>query len=378
VTGVGTAAVALAADLIGIDSVNPGLAPGAAGERQIVDHLRSRLDRAGFATTVVPAAGDADRPSLVAVPPGPGAGPTVLLNGHLDTVGVAGMVEPFTPRVEGDRLRGRGAADMKAGVAAAVVAAETLAASGAPVRAVLALTADEEDANVGCEAVIGALAGLGVSPDVCVVAEPTDLALARSLRGFAVVRVTFAGRSAHSSQPELGTNAVTHLGRLLAAVDERAAAVRGIGGDLMATVAHGGESPFVVPAHAECLVERRTVPGERARDALAEIRALLDPAWNAAAELVAHREAWQLDGEGTAAELARRLGDELGTGPTFDAPYWMEAPLWQQICPTLVCGPSGGGLHAVDEWVDLNQVRAFVSALIAVLAAPSTWRRDAD
>ena len=146
----------------------------------------------------------------------------------------------------------------------------------------------------------------------------------------------------------------------------------------MATVAHGGESPFVVPAHAECLVERRTVPGERAGDALAEIRALLDPAWNAAAELVAHRDAWQLDDEGTAAELARRLGDELGTGPTFDAPYWMEAPLWQQVCPTLVCGPSGGGLHAVDEWVDLGQVRAFVSALIAVLAAPSTWWRDAD
>jgi acetylornithine deacetylase len=378
VIAAGAAAVDLAADLVAIDSVNPGLVSGAAGERRIVDHLRSRLDRAGFTTTVVPAAGDADRPSLVAVPAGPATGPTVLLNGHLDTVGVAGMAEPFTPRVEGDRLSGRGAADMKAGVAAAVVAAERLAASGAPARAVLALTADEEDANLGCEAVAGALAGLDVRPDVCLVAEPTDLALARSLRGFAVVRVTFAGRAAHSSQPELGTNAVTHLGRFLAAVDERAVAVRAIGGDLMATVARGGASPFVVPAYAECLVERRTVAGERARDALTEVRELLDPSWHAAAELVSHRDAWQLDDAGTAAELARRLGDELGTGPTFDAPYWMEASLWQQLCPTLVCGPSGGGLHAVDEWVDLGQVRAFVPALMAVLAAPSTWWRDAD
>lgn len=63
-----------------------------------------------------------------------------------------------------------------------------------------------------------------------------------------------------------------------------------------------------------------------------------------------------------------QLGAELGTGPTFDAPYWMEAALWQQVCPTLVCGPSGGGLHADDEWVDLSQVRTFTSALVAVLA----------
>ena len=77
----------------------------------------------------------------------------------------------------------------------------------------------------------------------------------------------------------------------------------------------------------------------------------------------------------TAADLAVRLGAALGTGPTFDAPYWMEAPLWQQLCPTLICGPSGGGLHAVDEWVDLRQVRALTSALIEVL---SSWRPDAD
>ena len=101
------------------------------------------------------------------------------------------------------------------------------------------------------------------------IAEPTDLALGQSLRGFAVVQVTFAGRAAHSSQPELGVDAVQHLGRLLHAIDERAPAVKAAGGDLMVTVAHGGESPFVVPHHAECLVEVRTpavaaVLGDRA------------------------------------------------------------------------------------------------------------------
>jgi acetylornithine deacetylase len=370
-----TAAIDLLTELVGIDSVNPGLVPGAAGEAKIVDHLRARLAGAGFVVTVVPAVGHEDRPSLVAVPPGPDDQPTVVLNGHLDTVGVTGMPDPFTARVDGDRLYGRGATDMKGGVAAIVAAAEHLVSTGAPVRPVLALVADEEDASLGSEAVIAALPGIGVRPDACVIAEPTDLSLSRSLRGFAVVRVTFPGRAAHSSQSELGVNAVTHLGRLLRAVDVRAGEVRAAGGDLMVTFARGGESAFVVPDHAECLVELRTDPDRSSADALADVAALLETEWNAEVELVAHRDGWRLDDTGPAADLALRLGAALGTGPTFDAPYWMEAPLWQQLCPTLICGPAGGGLHAVDEWVDLRQVRALTTALIDVL---SDWRPDAD
>ena len=105
------------------------------------------------------------------------------------------------------------------------------------------------------------------------------------------------------------------------------------------------------------------------------MQSLLVPEWQASAELVTHREAWRLDNTGPAAGFAGRLGDELGTGATFDAPYWMEAPLWQEVCPTLVCGPSGGGLHAVDEWVDLRQVRALTTALVSVL---SRWSPGAD
>lgn len=370
-----TAAVELLAELVGIDSVNPALVPGAAGETRIVAHLEARLTAAGFATTVVPAVGHEGRPSLVAVPPGPEEWPTVVLNGHVDTVGMAGMPEPFTPRIEGDRLMGRGAADMKGGVAAIVAAAEHLVAAGAPVRPVLALVADEEDASLGSEAVIAALPGIGVRPDACLIAEPTDGVLCRSLRGFALVRVTFSGRAAHSSQAELGINAITHLGRLLHAVDLQADGVRADGGELLVTLAQGGSSAFVVPDRAECLVELRTPPDRPSADALALVRGLLEPEWRAEAELLTHREGWRLDDHGPAAGLARRLGAELGAGSSFDAPYWMEAPLWQQVCPTLVCGPSGGGMHAVDEWVDLRQVRALATALTTVLG---DWRPDAD
>ncbi|MFW5474165.1 M20 family metallopeptidase [Knoellia sp. CPCC 206450] len=361
------AAVQLACELVAVDSVNPGLVPGAAGEQRIVELLASRLTRSGFTVTVVPGAEDGGRPSLVAAPPARPGAATVVLNGHLDTVGVAGMTDPFVPRVEGDRLLGRGAADVKGGVAALVVAAEQLVATGTPVRPVLALVADEEDASIGSESVIATLPDLGIQPDVCLIAEPTDLVVTRSLRGFAVVRVRFPGQAAHSSQAELGVNAVTHLGRFLHALDEQAPAVRAQGGDLMATVVTGGSSAFVVPDSAECLVEMRLTPEQPCAQALDVVTALLDPRWRATAELVAGREGWRLDEQGVAAELGRALGDALDTGAVFDAPYWMEAPLWQELCPTVVCGPSGGGLHAADEWLDLSQLRAFADSLVTVL-----------
>jgi len=385
---VGVDAVGLAVDLVRIDSVNPGLVPGAAGEHHVVGHLRDRLLRTGFETQVVTPHGHPDRPSLVAVGPQGPPGPTVVLTGHLDTVGVEGMPDPFAGRVEGDRLLGRGASDMKGGVAGLVVAAEELAARRAAGRVVLALVADEEDRGLGTESVLEALPGLGVVPDVAIVGEPTWLALAETLRGYALVEVTLTGRAAHSSQPELGTNAVAHLGRLLTAVEASDGELPPAGGSLMVTVASGGQSPFVLAQRATALVERRTVAGESAADALAEVEGILadlraaDPTVAADARLVAAREPWRLDTEGAAATLAARLERTLAAdGPLdgthegrFHAPYWMEAPLWQAAgIPALVCGPAGGGLHAADEWVDLRQVRRYAVALTAALRA---WAVD--
>ncbi|MGA8045691.1 MAG: M20/M25/M40 family metallo-hydrolase [Dermatophilaceae bacterium] len=380
-TDAGEAATRLAAELIALDTTNPGLVTGAPGERAAVDHLRSRLDRAGFTTHVITPDEHPGRPSLVAYPSDSEGLPTAILNGHLDTVGPGAMLEPFSPRVVADRMHGRGSADMKAGIAALVVAAERVAAAGS-VRPVLALVADEEDASVGSESVIAALPALGVDPEVCLIAEPTDLALARTVRGFAVIRVSIEGRAAHSSQPELGTNAVSRLGRLIAAVDEQAQRIRAAGGDLMVTVARGGESPFVVPAAAECIVERRVAPGEALTEVVTEVQSLLRPDWDATIEVLAQREPWRCDSAGPARRWGDALADGLGTGWDLDAPYWLEAPLWQRVCPTVVCGPSGGGLHSDDEWVDLAQLRAFTRVLIDTLGRPArlsgTARDHAD
>jgi acetylornithine deacetylase len=391
------AAVGLALELVRTDSVNPGLVPGAAGEAAVAGLLASRLERAGFDVRLVPAAGAPGRPSLVARRAGTGGGRSLLLNGHLDTVGVAGMTRPFAGRVVGGlvrgRLLGRGACDMKAGVAAMVAAAETAAAAGTAGDVVLALVADEEHASIGTEAVLAFLGGR--LPDACLVGEPTWLDLAVAHRGYAVVQVAFTGQAAHSSQAALGVNAVSHLGRLISAVEERDALlaagpahpVAGTG-SMMTTVAGGGTSPFVLADAAFAVVERRTVPGEASAGAQAEVDAVLsalragDPSVQAEASLVLSREAWEFDPAAPAgAALSRMLADALSArlgrvpGPV-GAPYWMESALWQAAgVPTVVCGPAGGGMHAEDEWVDLAQVRAYADALadtIGTFCGPAT------
>ena len=232
----------------------------------MVEHLRDRLRRSGFETHVVIPAGHGptgrawSRPARRRARDPPSCSPATST-----PWGSRAWTEPFAATVDGDRLSGRGSSDMKGGVAAMVVAAEELVRRRLRGRVVLALVADEEDASLGAEAVLAALPGLGIQPDVAVVGEPTWLAVAASLRGYALVEVTFAGRAAHSSQPDEGVNAVAHLGRLLGAVEARDAEIAGHGASLMVTVASGGDSPFVLARSARALVERRTVPGRGLR-----------------------------------------------------------------------------------------------------------------
>jgi acetylornithine deacetylase len=384
---VADAAVDLAVELVRIDSVNPALVAGAAGETAVVSVLADRLAAGGFAVEIVDAPGHPGRPSLLAVSRGTGGGRSVVLNGHLDTVGVAGMADPFSGLVEGDRrtgrLLGRGACDMKGGVAAMVAAAEAVAAGGTAGDVLLALVADEEHGSLGTTAVLERLRAR--RPDACLVGEPTSLDFAVAHRGYALVEVTLTGRAAHSSQAELGVDAVA---RLLAAVETRDAALRGARphplagtGSLLVTSASAGSSPFVLADSARAVVERRTLPGEPASTALEEvehiIRGLRDEDETVQAVAVASlaREAWEQDGRSPAAgaltrDLEAGLTAHRRSPSRVGAPYWMESALWEAAgIPAVVCGPGGGGLHAADEWGDLAQVRAYAGALADALVA---------
>ncbi len=357
----------------------------ASGRRSTL--LAARLGAAGFDCEVICPPGQPDRPSLLATHGArAGSRKPLLLNGHLDTVGVAGMTDPFAARVVGDRrtgrLFGRGACDMKGGVAGIVVAAEAIAAARPDLPIALALVADEEHGSLGTDLVIARLREQDRLPAAALVAEPTWLDLAAAHRGFAVVEVELRGRLAHSSRPADGVNAVAHLGRLLRAVESFDAELAARAphpvaghGSLMATVARGGTAPFSLAANASAVIERRTVPGERAADAVGEVEALLDrlrsadQTVDASVRLVLAREAWELDGSAASSSLTELLAAALveagAPAPArVGAPYWMESALWQGAgVPTVVCGPAGGGLHAEEEWLDLAQLRAFTVAL---------------
>lgn len=405
--------VVLAQQLVAIDSVNPGLVAGAAGEVAIAGLVADRLDAAGFAVCHVPAPSDPRRVSVVATYDGPRPGRTVVLNGHLDTVGVEGMETPFEPRIvaggpvsdvgredsivdgpasnaggsivgagSGERMLGRGSCDMKGGVAGLIVAAEALAAARAPGRIVLALVADEEDASVGTTAVLDATE---MRADVCLIAEPTWLNVAVAHRGFAVMKVRLHGRAVHSSLPAEGVDVLAPLGRLLVGISELDARLRAVPahpvldhGSSMATVVRGGSAPFTVAAAAEAVLERRLLPGESAELAVAEVRKLLDPiadvdGLHCSVELIGARDAWESDTSGAAVELTGLLDAALPAAGAaaprrVGYPYWMESALWQAAgIPSVVCGPAGGGLHAIDEWVDLDQLRRFPVALTTAL-----------
>jgi acetylornithine deacetylase len=381
-TDLGGVAVDLTATLVAIDSVSPSLVPSAEGEGRIASVLAERLGAAGYAVELIPAPADPRRVSVLAQRTGSRPGRTVVLNGHLDTVGVDGMPQPFEPRIIDGRLTGRGASDMKGGVAGLVVAAERLAELDAPGTVIVALVADEEDASVGAEAVLAYLAERDVRMDVCLIGEPTWLDLAAAHRGYAVVEVAFHGKAAHSSQPDEGVDAARATGELLASIAATDADLRRRAqhpllpsGSLMATVVRAGSAPFTVAATAEVTVERRTLPGEAAADALHDVRSLVDaitsrtPGLTADVRLTHAREAWEADAAGSAAEFSTLLAEALeGAGSrhpeSVGAPYWMESALWQAAgVPTVVCGPAGGGLHAIDEWVEVAQVERYAVAV---------------
>ena len=261
-------AVALTAELVPIDSVNPGLVPGAAGESAIVG-LPARAARTGRASPRT-----WSRPGRRA---GPASWPSARVrttDRRWSSTGTStpsawrGCPRRSRPSWTATALSGRGAADMKGGVAALVAAAEELVAVDAPVRPVLALVADEEDASLGSEAVIAALPDLGITPDVCLIGEPTDLALARSLRGFAVVRVEFAGTGgAQLATRPRGQRGHPARSPARHGVEERASGVRADGGDLMVTVARAATprswSPTARSAWSNGAPSPRSPPPQR-------------------------------------------------------------------------------------------------------------------
>src|SRR5262245_28375910 len=191
-------AIRLLRELIAINSVNPTLVPGAPGERDVANAVAAEMRRIGLDVTIEEVA--PGRPNVVGVLNGASTGRSLMFCGHTDTVGVTGMTDPFSPVERNGRLYGRGAQDMKGGVAAMIDAARVVAERGLPSgRVIVAAVVDEEHSSIGADALAAKW-----TADAAIVTEPTDLAIAIGHKGFAWVEVEVLGRAATAAVPPKG------------------------------------------------------------------------------------------------------------------------------------------------------------------------------
>jgi acetylornithine deacetylase len=356
----------LTAALVRIDSTNPDLVPGGAGEGELAAFVAAWCGAAGLEVEVLePMPG---RPSVVATARGTGGGRSLLLNAHLDTVGVAGMEEPFAGRVAEGRLYGRGAFDMKGSLAASLLAAARARDLSLAGDVVVTAVADEEVASLGTEAVVAA----GVHADAAIVTEPTDERLAVAHKGFVALELETEGLAAHGSRPDLGVDAIARMGHVLVRLDELDARLQsGRGhpllgtGSLHASLIGGGQEYSSYPASCLLKAERRTVPGDTPAQVEAEARSLLADV-PGEARVVFSRPPFETALDEPVVELVRR---HAGDPELCGMPFWADSALLSAAgIPTVLYGPKGEGAHAALEWVDLASVERCLELYVAVAA----------
>lgn len=358
--------VRLLRELVAIDSVNPTLVPGAAGEGEIAAFIAAELRSIGLDVEVEEVA--PARPNVIGVLEGRGRGRTLMFCGHTDTVGVAGMSSPFEPRERDGRLYGRGAQDMKSGVAAMIGAARQLVETGGldAGRVVIAAVVDEEHSSLGADALVTRW-----SAEAAVVTEPTDLAIVIAHKGFAWIEVTTEGVAAHGSRPRDGRDAILRMGRVLGRLEvlDRELQSRTphplLGSaSLHASIIAGGRELSSYPDSCTVQMERRTLPGESPEDGFGEVEGILaaaraeDAEFKASARLVFGRPPYEIPADAELPTALRAASTKAGrAAQTAGVSFWTDAAvLGSAGIPTVIFGPGGAGLHSLEEFVRLEEV----------------------
>ncbi|WP_205678693.1 M20 family metallopeptidase [Aquisphaera insulae] len=367
----------LLGELVSIPSVNPmgrGLAGPDILETRLSGYLEDWFRARSIPCRRVPIAPGRD--NLIARFDAPRSGRTILLDVHQDTVPTDGMtIEPFEPRVEGGRMYGRGACDIKGGMAAMLTAFERLWRERPPGAAsvILACTVDEEFTHIGSSH----LAASGHGADLAIVAEPTRLDLVHSHKGAVRWKVRTTGVACHSSSPALGKNAIYKMADVVAVLSEYAARLSASASDpilgpptLSVGRIEGGVSVNVVPDRCEIEIDRRLIAGEEPRKAMDEVRALLLPLSEPGSEVV-FEDPWVImpalvPGLGTwEGPLREAVAAATGRVPNLvGVPYGTDAgPLGERGLPCVVFGPGDiAQAHTRDEWVELEQVHLAAEA----------------
>ena len=359
--------VELLKDLVKIDSVNPSLVPGAAGEAEIAEYLKEWLISLGLQTKLIEV--EPGRPNVVGVLKGTGGGKSLMLNGHMDTVGADYMtIDPFDPKMEDGKLYGRGSFDMKGGLSASLAAVKAIVDSGVELSGdvVVACVCDEEFASIGTEHLMK-----DRRVDAAIIGEFTNANIQVAHKGFAWIDVVTHGFAAHGSRYKSGIDAIAKMGHVLIGLE----ALQNIlledehplvgPGSVHASIISGGRELSTYPDRCKLEIERRLIPGETREDVDTEMQQLLqslsedDPKFKADYNITFYRGPMEISPE---EEICRLLEEEtkrvMGVAPRFiGGSGWMDTQIiYDKGIPAVAYGPNGEGAHAAVEWVDLDSV----------------------
>jgi acetylornithine deacetylase len=365
--------IKLLRDLVAIDSVNPSLVPGGAGESEIASFIASEMRSIGMdleITEVSPG-----RPNVVGALEGRAQGKSLMFCGHIDTVGVEGMSSPFDPIERDGRLYGRGAGDQKGGVAAMIEAARSLANSGSMKagRLIVAAVVDEEYASIGAESLVK-----NWHADAAVVTEPTDLIVSIGHKGFSWVEIATQGRAAHGSRPLEGRDAILRMGRVLSRLEKLDRQLQSqtphpvLGTpSLHGSLIDGGRELSTYPDRCVLQIERRTIIGEPAKTALNEVEEILaalsqeDSEFKGSAQLMFSRAPYETPVGHDLPQMLESALSYLGRiAKRAGMTYWTDAAILGQAgIPSVIFGPGGAGYHGLEEYVRVEEVLVCRDAL---------------
>ncbi|MFW9994173.1 MAG: ArgE/DapE family deacylase [Candidatus Odinarchaeota archaeon] len=365
-------------ELIRIESVNPTLANEGSGEQEIAHYLGNYMEKIGLEVRYQELG--KNRTNVIGTLRGSGRGKNLMLNGHTDTVSLKGMDDPLNGRYESGKVYGRGAVDMKGGIAAMMMAVKAIVDSEIQLKGnvILTLVADEEYASAGTEAV-----SKKFTADAAIVCEPSDLDIVIAHRGFAWIKVNIHGKAAHGSLYDVGIDAITKAGKLLAGIEE-------LGKEFLeqephpllgsrsihASLISGGIGLSTYPDKCTVELERRTLPGEDKKTVEEEIKALNDrlasedEEFRADYEVFFYRPALEVTKDQLIVKtLENACKKVLDREPAYSGMRgWLDSAILAEVgIPTVIFGPGGDGMHAAVEYVDFESVKTTAEVLFETI-----------
>jgi acetylornithine deacetylase len=357
--------ISLLSRLVEINSINATLS-GGPGEGEIAEFVLNYLRKLDIGAQIQPIA--PGRANVVAVLPGSKRQRSLLLNSHLDTVGVEGMDQPFTLRPDGDQLYGRGTYDMKGSIAVMLLLADYFIGHPPPLDILFTFVADEEDLSAGMEHLVNRwLLDIAPHPSGAIFLEPTEEQIGVSHKGFSWYELEVTGQAAHGSRPEQGIDAILPLGSVLDELGRIQAELHQRDPDpllghasLHSSIIEGGTELSVIPSRSCLKWERRTLPGESQQALDRELARMVQAAkaypgdHEVNARQLFVRRPFRVPED---ARIFRRLQKVAAQSRPVGLSFWADSALAAQAgIPSVLFGPIGHGAHAVDEWVSLKSL----------------------